>query len=151
MANNKKSNGNNTVKSNEAKNNSNNTVKVVTFIDTANDLLASVRTDLRNANKENCSLSRVLKDMQRNCLLDAGYKAVFEKLGITDKIDVPTFKSKLHSSMFGTDKKGNEFIGIWGYSKDSNGKMIPTLRKVTAWSANKIFKAIAQSLAKENK
>ena len=132
-------------------------VNNVSFIESANELLKSVSKDLRNANKESASISRTLKDMQRAFLLDAGYKVVFEKLGLptNGKVTAKMFFESLSETQKGIDKKGNTFVGIWGYKveRDANGNVISkerVLRKVTAWSANKVFKVFAQSITIKN-
>lgn len=122
------------------------------FIESANVVLKSVAGDLREGNKEYTSISRVLKDIQRKDMLKAGYGKVFEAVGLyAGKITPAEFFAAVAKDMHGKDKKGNDFVGIWGWKvveRDEEGK--PTkkeavLRKVTAWTPNKLFKVLAQS------
>lgn len=122
------------------------------FIGASEAVLKSVRTDLRDANKEYTSISRVLKDIQRKDMLRAGYAAVFAAVGIeAGKITPAEFFAAIPAGMHGTDKKGNDFVGIWGWKvtkRDKDGKVVEreaVLRKVTAWSPNKLFKVLAQA------
>ena len=122
------------------------------FIESANVVLKSVASDLRGGNKEYTSISRVLKDIQRKDMLKAGYGKVFEAVGlVAGGITPADFFAAVPEGMHGTDKKGNDFVGIWGWKvveRNNDGK--PTkkeavLRKVTAWTPNKVFKVLAQS------
>lgn len=118
------------------------------FIAVANVVLKNVGGDLRGGNKEYTSISRVLKDIQRKDMLKAGYGAVFAAVGLeAGGITPADFFAAVPEGMHGKDKKGNDFVGVWGYKKDENGKNIPVLRKVTAWTPNKLFKVLAQSRA----
>lgn len=122
------------------------------FIEVANTVIKNVGADLRGGNKEYTSISRVLKDIQRKEMLKAGYGKVFEAVGMEAGAVTPKeFFAAVPASMHGTDKKGNDFVGIWGWkvlARDAEGK--PTkreavLRKVTSWSPNKLFKVLAQA------
>ena len=122
------------------------------FIEVANAVLKNVGADLRGGNKEYTSISRVLKDIQRKDMLKAGYAAVFAAVGMeAGNVTPKEFFAAVPQSMHGTDKKGNDFVGIWGWkvlARDAEGK--PTkkeavLRKVTSWSPNKLFKVLAQA------
>lgn len=122
------------------------------FIECANVVLKSVASDLRGANKEYTSISRVLKDIQRKDMLKAGYGKVFEAVGLeAGNITPADFFAAVPEGMHGTDKKGTDFVGIWGWKtleKDAEGKVTKreaVLRKVTAWTPNKLFKVLAQS------
>lgn len=122
------------------------------FIEVANAVLKNVGADLRGGNKEYTSISRVLKDIQRKDMLKAGYGKVFEAVGMeAGNVTPKEFFAAVPQSMHGTDKKGNDYVGIWGWKvlkRDAEGK--PTekeavLRKVTSWSPNKLFKVLAQA------
>lgn len=122
------------------------------FINVANNVLKGVASDLRGGNKEYTSISRVLKDIQRKDMLKAGYGKVFEAVGLkAGGITPADFFAAVPAGMHGTDKKGNDFVGIWGWKtleKDAEGKVTKreaVLRKVTAWTPNKLFKVLAQS------
>lgn len=122
------------------------------FIEVANAVLKNVGADLRGGNKEYTSISRVLKDIQRKDMLKAGYGSVFEAVGMeAGKITPKDFFAAVPAGMHGTDKKGNDFVGIWGWKvtkRDKDGKAVEkeaVLRKVTSWSPNKLFKVLAQS------
>ena len=122
------------------------------FIESANVVLKSVAADLRGGNKEYTSISRVLKDIQRKDMLKAGYGKVFEAVGLeAGKITPAEFFAAVPAGMHGTDKKGNDFVGIWGWKvveRDAEGKVTKreaVLRKVTSWTPNKLFKVLAQS------
>ena len=122
------------------------------FIESANVVLKAVAGDLRDANREYTSISRVLKDIQRRDMLKAGYGKVFEAVGLeAGKITPAEFFAAVPEGMHGVDKKGKDFVGVWGWKvveRDAEGK--PTkkeavLRKVTSWTPNKLFKVLAQS------
>lgn len=122
------------------------------FIEVANAVLKNVGADLRGGNNEYTSISRVLKDIQRKDMLKAGYGKVFEAVGMeAGKITPKEFFAAVPAGMHGTDKKGNDFVGIWGWKvtkRDKDGKAVEkeaVLRKVTSWSPNKLFKVLAQS------
>lgn len=122
------------------------------FIESANVVLKNVGSDLRGGNKEYTSISRVLKDIQRKDMLKAGYGNVFEAVGLeAGGITPADFFAAVPAGMHGTDKKGNDFVGIWGWKvtkRDKDGKAIEkeaVLRKVTSWTPNKLFKVLAQS------
>lgn len=122
------------------------------FIEVANAVLKNVGADLRGGNKEYTSISRVLKDIQRRDMLKAGYGKVFEAVGMeAGKITPKEFFAAVPEGMHGTDKKGNDFVGIWGWKvtkRDKDGKAVEkeaVLRKVTSWSPNKLFKVLAQA------
>ena len=122
------------------------------FIESANVVLKGVATELRGGNKEYTSISRVLKDIQRKDMLKAGYCKVFEAVGLKAGSVTPAdFFAAVPECMHGTDKKGNDFVGVWGWKvveKDAEGKATKkeaVLRKVTAWTPNKLFKVLAQS------
>ena len=122
------------------------------FIESANVVLKSVAVYLREGNKEYTSISRVLKDIQRRDMLKSGYGKVFEAVGLeAGSITPADFFKAVPKTMHGTDKKGNDFVGIWGWKvveKDAEGKATKkeaVLRKVTAWTPNKLFKVLAQS------
>lgn len=115
-------------------------------IESANVVLKSVAGELRGGNREYTSISRVLKDIQRKDMLKCGYGKVFEAVGLeAGKITPAEFFAAVHKCMHGTDKKGNDFVGIWGNKKNEDGTTTPVLRKVTAWTPNKLFKVLAQS------
>lgn len=140
-------------------------------INAASELLKKVNTDLRSANKEYTSISRVLKDIQRADMLKAGYMAVFTGLGFDpkiEKVDPATFFASLEPEQWGQtynkagDKVGEPWVGVWGVAKvkDAEGNYVkevvngveviktePKLRKVTAWSPTKFFKVYSQALA----
>lgn len=122
------------------------------FIENANAVLKSVAANLRKGNQEYTSISRVLKDIQRRDMLKAGYAEVFEAVGLeAGKITPAEFFAAVPKSMHGKDKKGEDFVGIWGWKvveKDKDGKATKreaVLRKVTAWTPNKLFKVLAQA------
>ena len=122
------------------------------FIENANVVLKNVGADLRGGNKEYTSISRVLKDIQRKDMLKAGYGKVFEAVGLeAGSITPADFFAAVPKDMHGTDKKGEDFVGVWGWKvtkRDKDGKAIEkeaVLRKVTAWTPNKLFKVLAQS------
>lgn len=122
------------------------------FIENANAVLKSVAANLRKGNQEYTSISRVLKDIQRRDMLKAGYAEVFEAVGLeAGKITPAEFFAAVPKSMHGKGKKGEDFVGIWGWKvveKDKDGKATKreaVLRKVTAWTPNKLFKVLAQA------
>lgn len=122
------------------------------IIDGANKVIKSVASNLRAGNKEYTSISRVLKDIQRKDMLAAGYAAVFEALGLEGgKVTPADFFKAVPETMHGQDKKGNDFVGLLGWrvlERDKDGKATKkeaVLRKVTAWTPNKLFKVLAQS------
>lgn len=122
------------------------------FIAASENVLKGVSSDLRCGNKEYTSISRVLKDIQRKDMLRAGYGKVFEALGLVAGGIIPAdFFAAIPEGMHGKDKKGNDFVGLWGWKvleRDANGKVTKreaVLRKVTSWSPNKLFKVWAQA------
>ena len=122
------------------------------FIAASENVLKGVAANLRSGNKEYTSISRVLKDIQRKDMLKSGYGEVFAALNLTaGKIAPADFFAAVPTGMHGTDKKGNDFVGIWGWKtieKDKDGKVTKreaVLRKVTAWTPNKLFKVWAQA------
>jgi len=122
------------------------------FIGKSEQVLKGVSESLRGGNKEYTSISRVLKDIQRKDMLKAGYGKVFEAVGlVAGGITPADFFAAVPAGMHGTDKKGNDFVGVWGWKitkKDDKGKVVEreaVLRKVTAWTPNKLFKVLAQS------
>ena len=127
-------------------------MKNYNFIELANAVLKNVGADLRGGNKEYTSISRVLKDIQRKDMLKAGYGKVFEAVGMeAGKITPKEFFAAIPKGMHGTDKKGEDFVGLWGWKvtkRDKEGKAVEkeaVLRKVTSWTPNKLFKVLAQS------
>lgn len=127
-------------------------MKTFDFIENANVVLKNVASELRGGNREYTSISRVLKDIQRKDMLKAGYGKVFEAVGLeAGGITPAEFFAAVPEGMHGTDKKGNDFVGIWGWKvveRDKEGKAVKkeaVLRKVTAWTPNKLFKVLAQS------
>lgn len=120
-------------------------------IENANVLIKEVADSLRSANKEFTSISAVLRTIQRKDMLKAGYAVVFEKLGlVAGKVTPADFFDALHADMWGVDKKGNKFVGLWGYKKEGD-KKVEVLRKVTQWTPTKFFKVFAQSQELKNK
>lgn len=139
------------------------------FINVANESIKSVNKQLRNGNKEFNSLSSVLKDIQRKQYMKAGYAEVFKSLGLpTDGRFTPAdFFKKMNAEQFktvtvgrGKNKKEEKRLGIWGWAQkkdedgnkvfESDGKtpvMVPVLRVVSSWSANKLFACISQANA----
>lgn len=122
------------------------------FIAASENVLKSVSSDLRGGNNEYTSISRVLKDIQRKDMLKCGYGKVFEALGIVaGKVTPAEFFAVIPEGMHGKDKKGNDFVGLWGWKvleRDAEGKVTKreaVLRKVTSWSPNKLFKVWAQA------
>lgn len=122
------------------------------FINVANNVLKGVAHELRDGNKEYTSISRVLKDIQRKDMLKCGYGKVFEAVGLeAGKVTPAEFFAAIPEQMHGQDKKGNDFVGIWGWKvteRDAEGKATKkeaVLRKVTAWTPNKLFKVLAQA------
>ena len=122
------------------------------FINVANNVLKSVATDLRSGNKEYTSISRILKDLQRKDMLKAGYGKVFEAVGLeAGSITPADFFAAIPGQMHGQDKKGADYVGIWGWKvveKDAEGKATKkdaVLRKITSWTPNKLFKVLAQA------
>ena len=157
-----KKNGKNANVKNNVKNNNNNvkneknakSVQVVNVIEKGNEILAPVSKNIREANKEHFSISRVLADMQREAEMNKGYKVAFEAVGFdtTKKLNAATFFGTLPSGMYKLDKKGNKRYGVWGYKveKDKEGNIIsrtPVLRPVSAWSPAKVLKMLAQAKA----
>ena len=127
-------------------------MKNFNFIESANVVLKNVGADLRGGNKEYTSISRVLKDIQRKDMLKAGYGKVFEAVGMeAGKVTPKEFFAAIPKGMHGTDKKGEDFVGVWGWKvtkRDKEGKAVEkeaVLRKVTSWTPNKLFKVLAQS------
>ena len=127
-------------------------MKTFDFIENANVVIKSVASELRGGNREYTSISRVLKDIQRKDMLKAGYGKVFEAVGLeAGGITPAEFFAAVPEGMHGTDKKGNDFVGIWGWKiteRDAEGKATKkeaVLRKVTAWTPNKLFKVLAQA------
>ena len=116
------------------------------FIESANVVIKSVAAELRTANKEYTSISRLLKDIQRKDMLKAGYGDVFAAVGIEAGTLTPAqFFASLPEGLHRTDKKGQTFVGVWGYKTEEDGTKTPVLRKVTAWTPNKLFKVLAQA------
>jgi len=122
------------------------------FIANANEVIKSVSKELRNGNKEYTSISRVLKDIQRKDMLKSGYAAVFEALGLEGgKVTPADFFAAVPEQMHGQDKKGADYVGLWGWKvveRDKDGKATKkeaVLRKVSSWTPNKLFKVLAQS------
>ena len=131
------------------------------FIESANVVLKNVGKDLRSGNKEYTSISRVLKDIQRVDMMKSGYAAVFAAVGLhagekdekgkTIVVEPKDFFAAVPASLHGKDKKGEDFVGIWGWKvveRDKDGKATKreaVLRKVTAWTPNKLFKVLAQA------
>lgn len=106
--------------------------------------------ELKSANKEFTTISSTLRFMQTREMLDAGYSKMFAKYGCLESITVPAFFAQLHPCLHGTDKKGNDYVGIWGMktTKDANGNVVSeeeVLRKVTAWNPTKVFRVLEQS------
>jgi hypothetical protein len=127
-------------------------MKNFNFIESANEIIKGVSKDLRSGNKEYTSISRVLKDIQRKDMLKSGYAAVFEAVGLEGgKVTPADFFAAVPECMHGTDKKGADFVGLWGWKvveRDANGKAVDkeaVLRKVTSWTPNKLFKVLAQA------
>lgn len=128
------------------------TTNFAKVIESANATIKVAGKELRNADKEARSISSVLKDMQRSQYLKAGYADVFAAIGIDvcgdEKLTPAEFFSRVHESLHGVDKKGNDYVGVWGMSKNKEtGEAVPVLRKVTAWSPRKVFMVLAQSIA----
>lgn len=124
-------------------------MKTLVVIEGANNVINGVAANLREANKEYTSISSVLKDIQRSQLLKAGYREVFAAVGIdTDavKLTPAEFFERVHKDLHGTDKKGKDFVGIWGNKKNDDGTTTPVLRKVTSWTPRKVFMVLAQSI-----
>lgn len=124
-------------------------MKTQNIIEKANGVIKNVSGSLRAADKEYRSISGVLKDIQRSELLKAGYREVFAAVGIDvneKKLSPNAFFSRLHASQWDTDKKGEKFVGVWGYKKQEDGTKVPVLRKVTAWTPRKVFMVLAQSI-----
>ena len=124
-------------------------MKTISVINKANEVMKSVAGSLRSANKEYTSISSVLKDIQRSAYLKAGYADVFKAVGIdTDerKLTPKDFFDRVHKSLHGTDRKGQDYVGIWGNKKNEDGTTTPVLRKVTAWTPRKVFMVLAQSI-----
>lgn len=124
-------------------------MKTQNIIDNANNIIKGVAASLRSADKEYRTISSVLKDIQRSALLKAGYKDVFAAVGINvdeQKLTPSDFFARLHASQWDTDKKGEKFVGVWGYKKAEDGTKQPVLRKVTSWTPRKVFVVLAQSI-----
>lgn len=125
-------------------------MKTLNVIENANNVIKSVASNLRSGNKEYTSISSVLKDILRNQYLKAGYREVFAALGVDvdkEKLEPKTFFARVHSSLHGTDKKGNDFVGVWGTKTDKKtGLTEPVLRKITSWTPRKVFMVLAQSI-----
>lgn len=125
-------------------------MKTINVIENANGVIKSVAGNLRSANKEYTGICSVLKDIQRTQFLRAGYKEVFAAVGVDvekEKLTPATFFSRVHADMYGTDKKGEKYVGIWGTKKDKEtGLTEPVLRKVTSWTPRKVFMVLAQSI-----
>ena len=122
------------------------------FIAEAKNVLKGVAANLRSGNKEYTSISRVLKDIQLKDMLKAGYAEVFAVLGLeAGKVTPADFFAAIPEGMHGKDKKGEDFVGLWGWKvleRDAEGKATKqeaVLRKVTAWTPNKLFAVLAQA------
>ena len=127
------------------------TTNFANVIANANVTIKSVNKNLAAANREYTSISSVLKDMQRSQYLKAGFAEVFAAVGIDvmsgAKLTPAEFFASIHASLHGTDKKGNDFVGIWGVQKNKEtGEAVPVLRKVTSWTPRKVFMVLAQSI-----
>lgn len=115
-------------------------------------------------NKVYSSLSRVLKDMQRDKELKAGYAECFKALNMPfdGTITMADFKEAVQPEQEVTINKGkkNEEIvtGIWGTTqkKDKDGNkmfeadgttpiMIEVCRPVRSWTPNKVLEVLADS------
>lgn len=119
------------------------------IIENANGVIKSVASALRTADREYKSISSVLKDIQRTQYLKAGYRDVFAAVGIdvdACKLVPADFFARLHATQWGTDKKGEKYVGVWGMKKQDDGTKAPVLRKVTAWTPRKVFMVLAQSI-----
>lgn len=141
------------------------------FIEASEKSLKNVAKEVRGGNVVYTSLSQVLKDIQRSDLMKAGYKAAFAGLGVAidenKKFAAADFFCLMQEAQYkavtvgkGKEKKEVKKLGLWGWSqmKDADGnklfeedgvtpKMEAVLRVVTAWTPNKVFKAIAQAKA----
>lgn len=121
----------------------------INVIENANVVIKSVAGNLRSGDKLYRSISSVLKDIQRSEYLKAGYAEVFAAVGIdvkAGKLTPADFFGKVHSSLKSTDKKGVEYVGVWGYKKEEDGSRTAVLRKVTSWTPRKVFMVLAQSI-----
>ena len=122
------------------------------FINVANNVLKSVATEVRSGNKEYTNISRILKDIQRKDMLKSGYGKVFEAVGLeAGSITPADFFAAVPKTMHGQDKKGADYVGIWGWKtleRDAEGKATKreaVLRQITSWTPNKLFKVLAQA------
>lgn len=142
-------------------------MKTLEIISSANATIKNVSNSLRDGNREYTSISRVLKDVQRADLMKAGYKDVFEAVGMpSDRSVTPNdVWAVCAPEQWGQtyNKKGEpvgeKWIGIWGTKQividgvkqyEQDGKtpiMEEVLRKVTAWTPTKLFKVLAQAQA----
>ena len=124
-------------------------MKTLQVIESANVVIKNVAAQLRNANNEYTSIGSVLKDIQRSEYLKAGYRDVFAAVGVdvnTEKLAPAAFFARLHKTQWGKDKKGQEYVGVWGMKKQDDGTQTPVLRKVTSWTPRKVFMVLAQSI-----
>lgn len=123
----------------------------ISVIESGKAIISTVSKQMRDGDKEYRSISGVLKDIQRSNLLKAGYRDVFAAVGLdvdAEKLTPAKFFGLVHPSLHGTDKKGNDFVGVWGTRTDKEtGMTEPVLRKVTSWTPRKVFMVLAQSIA----
>lgn len=143
----------------------NSEANVTNVINAAKATLKNVQKELTSGNKEFHSISSVLKFMQQKQYMKY-YESVFVACGVTDKITPAQFFAVATASQWGQsyNKKGEpvgeKWVGIWGVEqvKDAEGnklfeedgktpKVAPKLRKVTAWTPNKVFKVLSQAQA----
>ena len=145
----------NNVKNENKKNDVKNVQVINNVIEKANEILAPVSKNIREANKEHFSISRVLKDMQREAEMNKGYKVAFEAVGYdtTKALTASIFFGLMPESMYKMDKKGkNKRYGVYGYKieKDEKGNEIsrtPIVKTISSWSPSKVLKMLAQAKA----
>lgn len=116
-----------------------------TTIQATNKALKKV-AGLRDANREYTSISAVLRFMQTEEMLEAGFREAFATFGITGTLTVPAFFKAVPAE----NRTAQGEVGIWGTKtkKDSEGNVIAeeaVLRTVKSWTPNKVFKVLAQA------
>lgn len=124
------------------------------------EILSVVRSDMKEANREYTSISRVLKDIQRSDLMRKGFAACFEAVGIEKghKVEPAEFFAAVPVENWVEARKGREaMVGIWGLTtkKDEQGNVVkdaegnevkvPVLRAVSSWTPRKVFLVLAQA------
>ena len=133
---------------------------MISIIESAKGVFKSTSKNRSEANKEFYSLSAVIRQIKTKTMWESGFGAAFASVGITNPNQLtPAILRNVSPEMCEKDKKGASYIGSWGYTakKDEEGNkvldkkgnpvMIPTLRRISSWSPNKLLQVLAQNAA----